>query len=90
MPVFVVKRTLPGITPEALVSAGVRAKACCAEMTQEGESVRWVRSFFLPGTSQTHCYFEASTRQAVEEANQRAKIPFIEVAEVVEMTPESV
>lgn len=90
MPVYVVKRTLPGITPEALMSAGVRAKTCCAEMTQEGESVRWIRSFFLPESSQTHCYFDAASKQAVEEANQRARIPFVEIAEVVEMTPESV
>jgi len=23
--------------------------------------VRWVRSFFLPESSQTHCYFEGAT-----------------------------
>ncbi len=90
MPLFVVNRTLPGITPDALMSAGVRAKTCCAEMTQEGESVRWVRSFFVPATEQTHCYFEAASKEAVEEANNRAKIPFVDVAEVVEMTPEAV
>jgi hypothetical protein len=88
MSLFMVKRTLPGITPEALQSAGLRAKTCCAEMTQEGESVRWIRSFFLPETEQTHCYFDAASKQAVEEANLRARIPFVEIAEVVEMTPD--
>jgi hypothetical protein len=67
MPTFVVKRTLPGVTKEALMSAGVRAKTCCAAMTREGESVRWIRSFFLPESSQTHCYFDAASKQAVEE-----------------------
>jgi hypothetical protein len=81
---------LPGITRDALLSAGVRAKTCCAEMTQEGESVRWLRSFFLPEASETHCYFLASSKQAVEEVNRRAKIPFTEVTEAVEMTPDSV
>lgn len=90
MPTFVVKRTLPGITREALVSAGVRAKTCGAEMEREGQSVRWIRSFFLPESSQTHCYFDAPTKQAVEEINKRAKIPFVEVSEVVELTPDSV
>ena len=90
MAIFVVNRTLPGITPEALVSAGVRAKTCCAEMTQEGESVRWIRSFFVPETSQTHCYFEGASKEAVEEPNTRARIPFTDIAEVVEMTPEAV
>ncbi|HXP88562.1 MAG TPA: nickel-binding protein [Bryobacteraceae bacterium] len=72
MPFFVVKRDLPGVTPEALQSAGMRAKSCCAEMTGEGQPVRWVRSFYLPETAQTHCYFEAAARSAAEEANQRA------------------
>ncbi len=90
MPTFVVKRNLPGITQDALLSAGMRAKTCCAEMTQEGQSVRWLRSFFLPESSQTYCYFAAPTKQTVEEVNRRARIPFVEVAEVVEMTPESI
>ncbi len=88
MALFVVKRELPGITPEALQSAGLRAKTCCAEMTDEGQTVRWVRSFFLPETAQTHCYFEGASKAAVEEVNQRAQIPFLEVAPVMEMTPE--
>jgi hypothetical protein len=90
MPLFIVKRSLPGITPDALASAGIRAKTCCAEMTEQGNSVRWIRSFFMPASSQTHCYFEAVSKADVEEANQRARIPFTEVAEAVEMTPESV
>ena len=90
MAVYVVKRELPGITPEALQSAGVRAKTCCSEMTSEGQPVRWIRSFFLPETAQTHCYFEGASAEAVEEANKRAGIPFTQIAMVVEMTPEMV
>jgi hypothetical protein len=90
MPLFVVKRELPGITPEALQSAGMRAKSCCAEMTGEGQPVRWLRSFYLPETAQTHCYFEAGSKSDVEEANQRARIPYAQIAEVMEMTPEMV
>jgi len=90
MSLFVVKRDLPGITPEMLQSAGIRAKSCCAEITEEGQPVRWVRSFFLPETAQTHCYFEGGSKAAIEEANTRARIPFTEIVEVVEMTPEMV
>ena len=90
MPLFVAKRDLPGITPEALQSAGMRAKTCCAEMTSEGQPVRWIRSFYLPDSAQTHCYFEASSKEAVEEANKRARIPFTDIALVVEMTPDAV
>lgn len=90
MSTFVVKRDLPGVTPEMLRSAGMRAKSCCAEMTGEGQSVRWIRSFFLPESSQTHCYFESPSLAVVKEANQRANIPFTQIVEVVEMTPEMV
>ena len=48
------------------------------------------QSFFLPETAQTHCYFEGVSKAAVEEANNRAHIPFNEVIEVVEMTPDQV
>jgi len=90
MSYFVVKRDRPGVTVDALQSAGLRAKTCCAEMTREGQAVRWIRSFYLPDTSQTHCYFEAQTKAAVEEANSRARIPFTQISEVMEMTPENV
>ena len=90
MSLYVVQRDLPGITPEMLQSAGVRAKSCCAEISEEGQPVRWIRSFFLPESAQTHCYFEAGSKAAVEEANQRARIPFTHIVEVVEMRPEMV
>jgi hypothetical protein len=90
MSVFVVKRTLPGITPDALAGAGLRARTCSAEMTEEGTPVRWIRSYFLPDVQQTHCYFEAPDEQSVREVNERASIPFTSVHEVHELTPESV
>ena len=89
MPMFVVERDLPGITPEQLKSAGLRAKSCCAEISEEGQPVRWIRSFFVPERSGTYCYFEARDRAVVEEANQRARIPFTRISEAIEMTPES-
>ena len=90
MPNYVAIRTLPGITPDALVGAGARVKTCVAGMCSEGVEVRWIRSFFLPSVSQTHCYFEGPSLQAVEELNARAGVPFERIIEVAEMTPESV
>ena len=90
MACYVVTRHLPGITPEALTSAGIRVKSCSAEMTDEGISVQWLRSFFIPKTEQTHCYFEASNADSVKEVNERANIPFNEIHEVQELVPEAV
>ena len=90
MPTFMVKRSLPGITPDGLQGAGVRVKSCAAEMQLEGAKVRWVRSFFLPEVEQTCCYFEGPDVKSIVDLNERAQLPFIEVVEVQEMTPESV
>ena len=89
MSCYVVTRHLPGITPEALTGAGIRAKSCAAEMTEEGIPIRWLRSFFIPKTEQTHCYFEAPSPEAVKEVNERANIPFSEIHEVQELAPEA-
>jgi len=83
-------RHLPGITPETLTGAGLRAKSCAAEMREEGTPIQWLRSFFIPETEQTHCYFEAPSADAVREINERAKIPFSEIREAQELVPEDV
>lgn len=90
MPTFVVKRQLPGITSDGVHGAGVRVKSCASEMREEGTDVQWLRSFFLPKEEQTHCYFEGPSVGAIKDLNERAQIPFLEISEVVEMTPESV
>ena len=68
----------------------IRAKTCCAEMTEEGTPVRWIRSYFLPKTEETHCYFEGANADVIKEANERAQIPFTSVTEVVELSPEKI
>ena len=87
---YVVMRHLPGITPEGLTGAGLRAKSCATEMTEEGTPIQWLRSFFIPETEQTHCYFEAPSPDAVKEVNERANIPFSEIHEVQELVPDAV
>ena len=89
MPRFMVERHLPGITPEDLKAAGVRAKTCCEEMESEGTDVQWVRSFFLPEEEKTFCVFDGPDRGAIAEANRRAQIPFQAIRPAQEMTPEA-
>jgi hypothetical protein len=90
MPLYVAIRTLPGVTPDALAGAGARVKTCAAGMRSEGTDVRWLRSFFLRASSQTHCYVEVPSAKAVDELNQRAGVPFEQIVEVAEMTPDGV
>jgi hypothetical protein len=90
MAMFIVQRDLPGITPEAMQSAALRSKTCCAEMTEEGQPVRWIRSFFLPNTMQTNCYYEGATAEVIKEVNRRAGIPYSAIADAVEVTPDMI
>ncbi|MBW3661118.1 MAG: DUF4242 domain-containing protein [Gemmatimonadetes bacterium] len=87
---FLVERNLPGITPEQLQAAGVRAKTCCEEMASEGSEITWHRSFYLPESEKTFCVFEAPDREMVAEANRRAQIPFERIHASMEMTPDAV
>ena len=87
---YVVIRHLPGITSEALAGAGLRAKSCAAEMTEEGTPIQWLRSYFIPQTEQTHCYFEAPSFEAVKEINERSNIPFSQILETQELLPDAV
>ena len=90
MPMFVAIRSLPGITPDALAGAGARVKTCAAGMRNEGTQVAWVRSFFLPESSQTHCYFDGPSLAAVTELNERAGLPYERIVPVAELTPATV
>lgn len=90
MPRFMVERHLPGITKDDLKAAGVRAKTCCEEMESEGTDVRWVRSFFVPEEEKTFCVFDGPDRGTIEEANRRAQIPFEEIRQAMEMTPDTI
>ncbi len=53
------------------------------EMTAQGESVRYIRSTFVPGEARCMCLFEAPTDQNVRELNERAKLPYTSVVEAV-------
>jgi hypothetical protein len=90
MPLYVAIRHIPTLSQDALKGAAFRIKSCAAGMQTEGTDVRWLRSFFLPETSQTHCYFEAPTRDAVADLNERAGLPYECLQEVAQITPDTV
>lgn len=83
---YVAERHLPGITPDQLTAAAGRAKSTAEEMTQEGMDVRYLRSTFVPGEEKCYCLFEGTSKEAVEQANQRASIPYDRVVEVMHLS----
>jgi uncharacterized protein DUF4242 len=87
MPVFMVDRSLPGITKEQLAAAQQAAIATGRKFTAQGKPVRYIRSTFIPGESRCMCLFESSSADLVREVNQEAKLPFTRILEAQDLTP---
>lgn len=81
MPRYMVERHLPGFTNEQLPGAASAAKRTTAEMAEEGTPVRYLRSTFVPAEEKCFCLFEGPTAEAVQEANERAGLPYERIHE---------
>src|SRR5215471_10431662 len=57
------------------------------QMTASGKSVRYIRSTFVPGDSRCMCLFEASSPELVKELNDKAKLPYTQIVEAMDLTP---
>ena len=88
MTVYMVERDLPGITTEQLAAAQKAAIEKGQEMTAEGKEVRYIRSIFVPGESKCMCMFEAADPEIVKQLNEEAQIPFTEIKEALDLTPD--
>ena len=87
MAVYMVDRSLPGVTFEQLAAAQKAAIETSKRFTDQGKSVRYIRSMFVPAEARCMCLFEAPTEQNVRELNDRAKIPYTRVVEALDLTP---
>jgi len=87
MAVYMVDRSLPGITMDQLAAAQKAAIDTAKQFTAEGKPVRYIRSTFVPGESHCMCLFEAASPEAVKELNDKAQIPYTRVVEAADLTP---
>lgn len=87
MPVYMVDRDLPGISMEQLGAAQKAAIDTSRRFTQEGKTVRYIRSTFVPGEAHCMCLFEAPDADLVKEVNEAANIPFTRITEALDLTP---
>lgn len=87
MAVFMVERDLKGITMEQLAAAQKKAIYFSNGYNQEGRSVRYIRTTFVPGEDRSMCLFEAENANDVEEVNNSAQIPYVRVVEALDLTP---
>ena len=87
MEVFMVERSLKGISMDQLAAAQQRAIRTAADMTAAGTPVRYLRSTFVPDSGRCMCLFESGDRDTVEALNRKAEIPFDTVTPALDLQP---
>lgn len=87
MTTYAVQRNLQGITMEQLAAAQQAAIQASEAASQQGTAVTYIRSNFYPADQRCTCLFEAPSREAVEDVNRAASLPFDRVEEVMDLAP---
>ncbi|MGH9198684.1 MAG: DUF4242 domain-containing protein [Acidimicrobiia bacterium] len=83
MAVFMVERDLPGMTIRELIATQQAAIKAGRELSENGKNVRYLRSTYVPGSSRCMCLFEAGSLDLVQQVNEKAKLPFTRIVEVL-------
>ncbi len=87
MTIYMVERSLKGISMEDLSGAQKAAIDKAAEMTAAGAPVKYIRSTFAPDDGRCMCLFESNSDADVKRLNDEAGIPYDRVVEALDLTP---
>lgn len=87
---YMVERHLPEFPPDQLPAAAAAAKEKSAELSSEGQDVRYVRSTYIPEGEKCYCLFEGASREAVAEVQERAGLPYETIHEAAFLTSDDV
>lgn len=87
MTVYMVERNLKGISMDQLAGAQKAAIGKAAEMTADGDNIRYIRSTFAPEDGTCLCLFEAGGHAQVKRLNEEAGLPFNRIVEALDLTP---
>ena len=87
MTVYMVERDLKGISMDDLAGAQQAAIATAAEMTEDGDPIRYIRSTYAVEDGRCMCLFEGESAEQVRRLNETAGIPYNRVVEALDLTP---
>jgi len=87
MSVYMVERSLKGISMEDLGGAQKAAIGKAGEMAAAGTEIRYIRSTFAPDDGRCMCLFEAGSEADVRRLNDEAGLPYDVVVEALDLTP---
>lgn len=85
MPRYIIERSVPGLTRDALNAAGYKSNEVLAQMS----GVVWIKSYVSEAEGKIYCEYEAPNPEAVLEHARRAGLPADKISEVaLEISPE--
>lgn len=87
---YMVERHLPDFPPDQLPAAAGAAKQKSAELSAEGQDVRYVRSTYVPDGEKCYCLFEGPSIEAIAEVQKRAGLPYEQIHEAAFLTSDDV
>lgn len=88
MQVYMVERSLKGISMDALAAAQKRAIDTAAQFSKDGTPVRYIRTTFVPEEGCCMCLFAAERPDDVRKLNEAAQIPFDRIVPALDLTPQ--
>jgi hypothetical protein len=71
MPRYIIERSVPGLSRDALMAAGRRSAAALVELPD----VRWIRSYVSDAEGKIYCEYDAPSLEAIREHARRAGLP---------------
>lgn len=87
MSVFMVERSLKGISMSDLGKAQQAAIRAADQLSRDGNPVRYLRSTFVPESGACMCLFEADDASTVKRLNEGAQLPFTRIVPALDLEP---
>jgi len=90
MPLFAVERDLSQVSPEHFRSNLPGLVTACARLQGLGKKVRYISSAVFPAEARGLCLFGAEQPQWIHEVNEAARLPYLRIFAVLDLTPTGV
>ena len=87
MSVFMVERSLKGISMEDLAGAQKAAISTAESMRGQGEQINYIRTTFAPEDGRCMCLFEGQNADQVKRLNDTAGLPYDKIVQALDLTP---
>jgi hypothetical protein len=83
-PRYLVEWYRPGLTGELLEQTASTIDRCTADLSAGGTRIDLLLTLFVPADEVAFCLFAAGSPTLVEQACQRARLPFTRIAETID------